>query len=1296
MAADAFREAFVLAFESQGEDAIRRAAELLRGVGVAAGASDEKLVGMLQEIQKLGEQSRQITGLIALKSGLAEIRQESDTARAKIAAISSGFVQFKGGLEQAEKEVDKLRGRLVELATAENKQAAELARMEGSLRRAGVDTANLGTAQQRLNDKAAAATKNAREYATGLAAASAGAREAARSTKELGDQSGRSATLLDQVRANLGKIAVTAAAVKAALAGINFVGDAAGRAQAIEASLSRMRAIAEGTAAQFDTLGEALDTAAREVNVGTDVAAAALAALAQQGQSADDAMASLVPTLQLAKIAQIDVAQAAGLVDDALDQFGLGADQAGRVVDVLTVAAKGGKDALAGMSGTMAGLAPLARELGMGFEETAGLLGLLAQNGFGAEKASRALRTVLSDLQDPTSRLRQNLFALGDSSGSFSKAIETLATSGERGKDAILDLDGSSRALVQFLVQQGPGALAAFTQQLNDAAGAAGRTAQVLDDNLRGALSRFGNAFDRIGEQLVEPALDPLKKEVESLAAALEAFAASDAFDGIKASIGALVTEGVQQFDTFIRSIDWKGLVDSARTSLQDVATAMRGFSSDIDGFVTGATTAINTVGAVFNSLGTIIRGVASAGAAAIGGLIDALALLAKVKAFTSIGFEAEAAAIQAERLHNVALSFYASARQNFERAGAAGERLVSNLEKLDAAADDVAPSAARAAEGISDITGAAERAEVQTGQLTEALGLVPDYLRDVAASGELANPVLLAVSESSDQAAAALGGVSAAARQLGGGPLQSARDALRAASDEYARLLLAGEQTPETMAAAAAEFNRSSQALARLEAGAGSGKEKLDALKSAATTLKITLQADLVDAAARAEGALNTVSGSLGQNGVELADVRRAFDAWAAAARAAAADADAAVKAQTESTIAAKAAALGLTQQLQDTGTQAKAAGDTTQAAAKAAADGFDKTADSAKAAGDAAKNAGEQQEEAATSVSGAAAALSSAIQENRQAFLDLSDGAAATFDRILFDLSRTQVAFGTQRAAGQLLQTIADAAEITRNKIADQRRALDDMIDTLGAYGTAGAQAFGAVGQGAANTIALLNGQIAAVREGRSQFDLLGQQDLSRLQAALEQARQRVEALQQQAQQAKEQLADLGSELQDQIDQINGNQADIENRRYQEQLAQIAELAQLGGEAAAAEAEARRKQAEELHRLKLEQINREAQASLRAADEQRDRDQQLRSQSTTNGGSGQGAVTSGGGGAGALGELRIDVVHKISGDGVNNISQQQLERMLEGLSNNGKLQRIFNDGLRRAAKLAGFGGGR
>lgn len=324
-----------------------------------------------------------------------------------------------------------------------------------------------------------------------------------------------------------------------------------------------------------------------------------------------------------------------------------------------------------------------------------------------------------------------------------------------------------------------------------------------------------------------------------------------------------------------------------------------------------------------------------------------------------------------------------------------------------------------------------------------------------------------------------------------------------------------------------------------------------------------------------------------------------------------------------------------------------------------KPSIDGFQQVADAARDAGNAAKDAGDQAQEGTKEISGAAAALSGAIQANREEFLKLGENAAKAFDDILFGLSKTQVAFGTQHAAGELLQTISDAAARTQQLIDQQRQSLVALTQSLATYGEEGASAFRVTADGAASALAGLDSLQEGIKQGTAGFELLGQQELAPLQAAIDGARQRLQRLEEEAKAAEESLSNLGSSLQDQIDQLKGDQTAIENRRFEEQLRQIDELAKKSG-AAGAEAAARdRAAANELHQLKLKQIEDE-QAARNKGGGGGGGNGPPDPAPTGGGGGGRGGGRGGGGNSGSSGGINIHVAGSILGSNPQDLAEE------------------------------------
>lgn len=102
--------------------------------------------------------------------------------------------------------------------------------------------------------------------------------------------------------------------------------------------------------------------------------------------------------LLLKNAAGIDLASAAQYTAQALNIFGVGADQASRFVNVLAAGAKEGASEVANTGEAMLIAGPLAANLGLSFEKVNAMLQGIAQGGIVGSRAGTGLQAVLSRL----------------------------------------------------------------------------------------------------------------------------------------------------------------------------------------------------------------------------------------------------------------------------------------------------------------------------------------------------------------------------------------------------------------------------------------------------------------------------------------------------------------------------------------------------------------------------------------------------------------------------------------------------------------------------------------------------------------------------------------------------------------------------------------------------------------------------------------------------------------------------------------------------------------------------------
>lgn len=214
--------------------------------------------------------------------------------------------------------------------------------------------------------------------------------------------------------------------------------------------------------------------------------------------------------LALARATGTDLAESADIAAASLRRFGLDVGQIGMVADVLTAAANNSAQTLSDLGQAMILAGPIADEFGLTIQQTAKAIGVMANFGIKGTMAGTGLRQILLQLSDPA--IRQKLANMGVSLEDFGKTMLDIGKVTE-------DMSGPERLafLKELFGQRAAGAGAklgkeAFEQleeAIDNAGGAAQRTADEMDSGIGGSFRRFMSAveggFLAIGESIAEP-----------------------------------------------------------------------------------------------------------------------------------------------------------------------------------------------------------------------------------------------------------------------------------------------------------------------------------------------------------------------------------------------------------------------------------------------------------------------------------------------------------------------------------------------------------------------------------------------------------------------------------------------------------------------------------------------------------------------------------------------------------------------------------------------------------------------
>jgi TP901 family phage tail tape measure protein len=296
-----------------------------------------------------------------------------------------------------------------------------------------------------------------------------------------------------------------------------------------------VQAVTGATGAQFEKLTEQAKELGRTTSWTAAEAAQGMISLGRAGFKSDEIEASIAGVMDLARATGTEIGPATDIASNALRAFRLEASEMTRVVDVLTATANGSAQTLEDLGEAFKYVAPLAAETGLTIEDTAKIVGALANFGVRGSQAGTVLKAIQTRMASD-SKAQELYLDLGiditDAEGNLRKVNDVLLELGDRLRNVP---SGERLAMIKTLFGQygltGVAITTANFRDLNDAIdnadGTAARTAQTMDAGLGGAIRIMESAIEgaaiAIGESLV-PTLTKGANTLEDAATRFTAF----------------------------------------------------------------------------------------------------------------------------------------------------------------------------------------------------------------------------------------------------------------------------------------------------------------------------------------------------------------------------------------------------------------------------------------------------------------------------------------------------------------------------------------------------------------------------------------------------------------------------------------------------------------------------------------------------------------------------------------------------------------------------------------------------
>ncbi|WP_342754806.1 phage tail tape measure protein [Pantoea sp. MBD-2R] len=484
-----------------------------------------KLSGDIREtrdsIKALDAQAAKIDGFRKASGQLAVTQQKLKDAKEEAAALAIQFKNTEKPTTAQARALEKARQAANELQTKSNALRLSVQQQREALNAAGISTKSLSSEQQRLKSASAQATVSLSRQKAEL--------------QRLGQQQERLNHISERYRKgqelsgrvrNAGAAGAGAATVGAIAAtsvlrpGYDF---------ALANSTLQAKLGIDKNSADFQSLKAQARSIGDNTAASANDAAQAQTVIAQSGGSVDDIKAATPVTLNMSLANNRTMEESANLLMSTKNAFGLANSEVAHLGDVISATLNKTATKFDDLSDAMPYVASVAKNAKVSVEQTAAMIGALANNGTTGSMAGTGIRAMLLRVQGPTGEAFKAIKELGvqtaDSKGNmrpFFTILKEMQASFKKNNlgdtqqaeylKTIFGEEAASTAVTLMKSASG-GELDRLTNTFKGSDGSTAKLVNVQQDNLGGDFKELQSAKEAIGTDLY----DDLDKTLRSL-----------------------------------------------------------------------------------------------------------------------------------------------------------------------------------------------------------------------------------------------------------------------------------------------------------------------------------------------------------------------------------------------------------------------------------------------------------------------------------------------------------------------------------------------------------------------------------------------------------------------------------------------------------------------------------------------------------------------------------------------------------------------------------------------------------
>ncbi len=314
---------------------------------------------------------------------------------------------------------------------------------------------------------------------------------------------------------------------------VAFAGYASKVAMDFEASMSNVQAISGATGNDLQVLSEKAKEMGAKTSKSAKESADAMGYMALAGWNTQQMLEGIEPILRLSEAGNADLATTSDLVTDSMSSMGVQTQDLSRYLDIVAKTQNSANTSANAMLEAYIPVGGQFKSLNTSMEESATLLGVLANRGIKGAEAGNSLNSILINLTKKGGESAEAMKDLGisafDSEGKFIGIEQTLKLVSDATKDLTeeqrtnyLNMIGGKtqintlNALLSGLNEE----YGTLKGKITDSDGALNKMAETMQNNAKGNITRLKSQLEGLGIQVGEkliPHINDLVQEVSDL-----------------------------------------------------------------------------------------------------------------------------------------------------------------------------------------------------------------------------------------------------------------------------------------------------------------------------------------------------------------------------------------------------------------------------------------------------------------------------------------------------------------------------------------------------------------------------------------------------------------------------------------------------------------------------------------------------------------------------------------------------------------------------------------------------------